>query len=199
MTRNRVSLILLSAALLIASGCGKKESAPTASQPASQPDVTTEKSPPPSSATGATATPVANVPPPVPTSVLATAQYSADPDLRCDLLEAKRVSGGALLIKWRVVNTAVQGQSGLTTSKAKSIYYSFDWNDLYYIDPAENKKYEYLKDVEGNRILEVFWGHLEAGQQRANWAKFPAPPASSTKISISLPKFPPFEDVPISQ
>src|SRR5213596_616759 len=29
-----------------------------------------------------------------PDGVLATAQYSQDPDLRCDLLEVKRVSGG---------------------------------------------------------------------------------------------------------
>ncbi|HYC62242.1 MAG TPA: hypothetical protein VEK79_22010 [Thermoanaerobaculia bacterium] len=107
--------------------------------------------------------------------------------MRADLTEVRRVSGGALLVKWRVTNT---GQS--------NVYYDFSWDDLYYVDPAENKKYEYLKDSEGNRIIDVAWGTLKPGEQRSNWAKFPAPPATSTKISLMLPKFPPLEDVPVA-
>ena len=130
---------------------------------------------------------------------IASAQYSQDPDLRCDLLEVKRVSGGALLVRWRVINTAGGGTSGLTATAAKPIRYDFGWNELFFIDPAENKRYQFLTDSGGNRIVDVWYGDLEPGQQRVNWAKFPAPPPSSTKISLSLPKFPPFEDVPVSQ
>jgi len=132
-------------------------------------------------------------------SVIASAQYSQNPDLRCDLLEVKRVSGGALLVRWRVINTGGGGTSGLTATAAKPIRYDFGWNELFFIDPAENKRYQFLTDSGGNRILDVWYGDLEPGQQRVNWAKFPAPPPGSTKISLSLPKFPPFEDVPISQ
>jgi hypothetical protein len=132
-------------------------------------------------------------------SVIASAQYSQNPDLRCDLLEVKRVSGGALLVRWRVINTGGGGTSGLTAPAAKPIRYDFGWNELFFIDPAENKRYQFLTDSGGNRILDVWYGDLEPGQQRVNWAKFPAPPPSSTKISLSLPKFPPFEDVPVSQ
>ena len=132
-------------------------------------------------------------------SVIASAQYSQNPDLRCDLLEVKRVSGGALLVRWRVINTGGGGTSGLTATAAKPIRYDFGWNELFFIDPAENKRYQFLTDSGGNRILDVWYGDLEPGQQRVNWAKFPAPPPSSTKISLSLPKFPPFEDVPVSQ
>jgi hypothetical protein len=131
-------------------------------------------------------------------AVLASAQYSADPDLRCELLEVRRVSGGGLTIRWRIVNTAGQA-GGLTASTPKQINYDFSWQELYFIDPAENKKYEFLTDSAGNRILDVFYGNLAAGQQRLNWAKFPAPPPSSTKISISIPKFAPFEDIPVAQ
>lgn len=131
-------------------------------------------------------------------TVLGTAQYSADPDLRCELLEVKRVSGGALIVSWRIVNGGAQ-PGGLTPERGKRVNYNFGWDELYFIDPAENKKYQFLTDSGGNRILDVFHGNLEPGQQRLNWAKFPAPPASSTKISISLPKFRPFDDVPISQ
>lgn len=133
-----------------------------------------------------------------PAGVLASAQFSADPDLRCDILEVKRVSGGALNIRWRLVNTAGQG-AGLTGTAAKLITYAFDWNQLYFIDPAENKKYNFLTDSAGQRILEVFYGNLAPGQQRLNWAKFPAPPASSTKITIQIPRFAPFDDIPVSQ
>jgi hypothetical protein len=130
-------------------------------------------------------------------AVLGSAQFGADPDLRCDLLEVKRVSGGALTIRWRVVNgTAAPG--GLTGAAGKKIHYGFSWEDLYYIDPAENKKYQFLTDSAGHRILDVYEGEYAPGQQRIQWAKFPAPPASSTKISIAIPKFAPFEDIPIS-
>ena len=70
--------------------------------------------------------------------VLASSEYSDDPNLRGDLLEVKRVSGGALNIKWRVVN-ATGGAGGLTGSSGKSINYNYSWNQLYFIDPAENK------------------------------------------------------------
>jgi hypothetical protein len=129
--------------------------------------------------------------------VLATAEYSDDPGLKAEILEVKRVSGGALLIRWRIVN-GEGGAGGLTADEGKSIKYDFGWDELFVIDPAENKKYGFLVDTEGNRILDVYYGTLEAGQQRANWAKFPAPPASSGKISITIPGFPPFEDVPVS-
>jgi len=132
-------------------------------------------------------------------SALGSAQYSQDRDLRCDLLEVKRVSGGALLVRWRIVNTAGGGGSGLTATAAKPIHYDFNWEELFFIDPAENKRYQFLTDSGGNKILDVWYGELAAGQQRVNWAKFPAPPPNSTKISLSLPKFPPFEDVPVSQ
>ncbi len=133
-----------------------------------------------------------------PEKILASAEYTNDPNLRCDLLEVKRVSGGALNIRWRVVNIT-GGASGLTGTAEKPITYSFGWNQLYFIDPAENKKYGFLTDSAGKMILQVFEGQYAAGQQRTNWAKFPAPPASSTKISIYIPQFPPFDDVPVSE
>ena len=82
---------------------------------------------------------------------------------------------------------------------SKPIYYNFDWQELYYTDPAENKKYAYLTDSENNKILDIFWGNFNAGEQHLNWAKFPAPPPTSGKITVYIPKFMPFEDVPVAQ
>jgi len=122
-----------------------------------------------------------------PGSVIASAQYSNDPNLRCDVLEVKRVSGGALLARWRIVNTGT-----------KAIGYDFGWDDIYYIDPAGNKKYNYLT-IDGKRILDMWNGGLPAGEQRVMWAKYPAPPPTSKRISLNIPKFAPFEDVPVSE
>jgi hypothetical protein len=104
--------------------------------------------------------------------VLASAQYSADPDLRCDLLEVKRVSGGTLMIRWLIANTSAKS-GGLTGASGKTIRYSFSWDNVYFIDPAENKKYQFLTDSENNKILDIFEGDLAPGQQRLNWARFP--------------------------
>jgi hypothetical protein len=131
--------------------------------------------------------------------VLASAQYSADPDLRCDLLEVKRVSGGSLMIRWLVANTSAKS-GGLTGTSGKTVRYTFRWDDVYFIDPAENKKYQFLTDSGGNRILDIFEGDLAPGEQRLNWARFPAPPESSSKISFGIPKCsPPFDDVAIAK
>jgi hypothetical protein len=120
--------------------------------------------------------------------VIASETYTRDQNVRADVTEIRRVSGGALLVKWRVTNT----------SPTETAHYDFSWDDLYYVDPAENKKYEYLKDSDGNRILDIYYGNLKPGETRSSWAKFPAPPATSTKISLMLPKFPPLEDVPVT-
>ena len=138
--------------------------------------------------------------------VLGSAQYSADPDLRCDLLEVRRVSGGALLVRSRLVNTAAQtGTAGgfASTTAEKRIYYAPSptiGDQLYFIDPAENKKYLPLTDSNGKPIMDAYSGWFEAGhQQNLNWAKFPAPPPTSTKISVVIPNFAPFEDEPVAQ
>jgi hypothetical protein len=119
-------------------------------------------------------------------SVIATAQYSNDPSVRCDLLELKRVSGGVLLARWRIINTGT-----------KTVNYDFSWDDFYYIDPAANKKYNNLT-LDGKRIMDVWNGDLRPGDQHLMWAKYPAPPPTSKRISFNVPKFPPFEDAPVS-
>ena len=203
MVRYAVTSALFVSAVFLAAGCGKRsevvtESAATVEVSASD----TAAAPPPASpaTSPATATSAAPAAAAVPAgTVMASETYTQDPNIRGDLLEVKRVSGGALLVKWRIVNTTAQSGAGsLASAEEKPIYYSFDWDDLYYVDPAENKKYGFLTDSEQNRILDVYYGNLKPGETRANWAKFPAPPATSTKISLTLPKFPPFEDVPVA-
>jgi hypothetical protein len=190
MSPSRVTSALFLSVLVIATGCGKR--AEVASSSTTETSATAVQTSAPTTAAG----PASNTAPPgaaavaatPPATVIASGNYSGDANIRADLLEVRRVSGGALLVKWRVVNT----------SPDKPASYTFGWGDVYYVDPAENKKYGFLTDSEGNRILDIWYGTLQPGEQRGNWAKFPAPPPTSNKISISLPKFPPFEDAPVS-
>ena len=195
----RSALVVSIAFLVVLVSCTKRSEETAASTPAATTPAATESA----SAAAPVSTPAAApsaAPAAAPATALASTEYTKDPAIRADLLEVRRVSGGALLVKWRVVNTQSNQAAGLAAgSEPKPVHYDFSWDDLYYVDPAENKKYEYLKDSEGNRILDVFWGDLKPGEQRTNWAKFPAPPPTSTKIAIMLPKFSPLEDVPVAQ
>jgi hypothetical protein len=174
--------------------------APQASvpSPVPPPAATEIQSPPaqtdPSVAMAATPQPATADPAPAPApaaaaapGVIASAQYANDPNLRCDVLELKRVSGGALLARWRLVNTGTKASS-----------YDFSWDDIYYIDPSTNKKYNNLT-IDGKRILDMWWGTLQPGEQHTMWVKYPAPPLTSKRISLNVPKFAPFEDVPVSE
>jgi hypothetical protein len=179
----RWSSLLLAVCAVAAASC----SSGTSSQPAQQSATPAPSAQPTAAPSQPAPVAVSNA---IPPAGIANGQYDANPDLRCDLLEVKRVSGGALLVRWRIVNTEA--------AAPKPIYYDGHWGDLYFIDPAENKKYDFLQDASGTRILDVYWGDVPAGQQRTNWAKFPAPPPTSGKIAVHIPAFPPFEDVPVS-
>lgn len=174
------AVVLLAVCVAFTLACQKPAPQPAPPPPQAQ-------AAPPPQAAAPPAAPVAAPAAPGP-AALATAQYSANPEIRCDVLEVKRASGNALLARWRVVHAGATPQ----------VSYSFDWKDFYYIDPAENKKYGYLTDSEGERILDAKWGSMRPGEQWLGWAKFPAPPPTSTKISLSIGGFAPFEDVPVA-
>jgi hypothetical protein len=73
-------------------------------------------------------------------------------------------------------------------------------NDMYYVDAKNKKKYPIIKDTE-SKPLSSNLEYLEvgAGETKAGWAKFPAPPPDVTAISVYIPGAPPFENVPIAQ
>jgi hypothetical protein len=119
--------------------------------------------------------------------VIATGEFSNNPDLHCDLIEVKRVSG-ALLVRFRISNTATSG---------KEISWQNGWPEFYFVDPAENKKYLLLTDSNGYPLAEIHDGSYAPGDKRVFWAKFPAPPATSTKISVNIGGFAPFDDTPV--
>ena len=173
------------AAVTLAASCSKPAGnpAPQAAAPAAAPPAQAA----PAQAAPAQVAPAQAAAAPA-GAVIASETFSGDSNLRCDLLEVKRVSGGAVRVKWRMVNTG-----------SKRVQYNFSWEDLYLVDPAENKRYGFLTDSEGQRILDIFEGQFDVGVQKVQWAKFPEPPATSTKLTVTIPKVTPFEDVPLSR
>ncbi|BCW92377.1 MAG: hypothetical protein ACOY7U_00655 [Acidobacteriota bacterium] len=78
-------------------------------------------------------------------------------------------------------------------------------NQTYVVDVGAGKKYEILRDSDKNAIAtrSEHYGdralvYLKSGETFTAWWKFPAPPASTTQVTVSLPGCEPFEDVPIS-
>lgn len=207
MRRATTLFIAMACASIGLAACNKQEAAPVAKPAAAAPAPAPKAAAPAPAPVAAAPVPVATAPAPQPAApaapapapvpVLATAEYNNDPALRCDVLEVKRVSGGTLTVRWRLVYVANPSQSTVA-SEPKYINYQYSWPMLYYTDPAENKKYSYLTDSQGAQLVQAFEGRYTPGQQRGNWAKFPAPPATSKKITLHIPHFPPFEDLPVA-
>jgi hypothetical protein len=187
----RSLLIAAGLGLVWTGACSKAPEAPaaTAAAPVAAPaaaSAATPAPPPPSAAAPAAA----------PAAVLARQPFNTDPDLSCEILEVRRVSGGALLVRWRLIRPSAT--VGLAADAGASIYHTWSWSEVYFTDPAENKKYAGLKDSAGNWLGGGDSRHYKPGDQQAMWMKFPAPPESSTRITFVFQGFPPFEDVPVA-
>jgi len=109
------------------------------------------------------------------------------------LLELKRASGDTVTAKWLYKNT---GDERTSIAHLMS-------DEYYLVDPQAKKKYFCVKDsknawVAGNRN-----GYnnveLEPGKTFKMWAKFPAPPATTEKVTVYLEGVPPFEDIPLAK
>jgi hypothetical protein len=80
------------------------------------------------------------------------------------------------------------------------------YNKTYVIDVGSGKKYEVLRDSDKNVIAttskyttgDEVKESIDAGETFNAWWKFPAPPATTKKITFSLPNCEPFEDVAIT-
>lgn len=82
------------------------------------------------------------------------------------------------------------------------------YENIYFIDSADTKKYLALKDSEGATIagpVDDFYPckggklsrELAAGQQAIFWFKLPAPASGASEVDFFMPNFLPFEGVGI--
>lgn len=137
----------------------------------------------------------AAAPAPVASGVLQS-QETSWPGIVIELTEFKR-KGDVITARARIKNSG---------NKDPEVYIYF--NGVYLLDPDGQKKYQVLKDKDGNYIAsayisgsprEYFYARLKPQESALFWAKFAAPPAGTKTATLVLaPQVPPFEDVPIS-
>lgn len=132
------------------------------------------------------------------TETAASAAQKADTEwegVSVELQSVTRGDGDTVTIKWKYANS---GSKEVDISKLAALSHDNLADHVYYIDSGNKKKYLVVKDAQGKAVAsDQKYLTLAAGASRAGWAKFPAPPASVTKISIYLPGAPPFEGVTI--
>lgn len=115
--------------------------------------------------------------------------------LVADITQCKR-KDGVLTLKVRVRNTS---------SDKVNIYFTDGLGayDQYYLT-AGDKKYFVLRDTEDMPLATNDNGsgytniNIEKGSSYTWWAKYPAPPAEVTSVTVYTSFAPPFEDVPIT-
>ena len=107
-----------------------------------------------------------------------------------DLLKAS-VTGDILTITLRC------------SSEEKINSETIDVRKISVIDDATSQRISVLKDNAGNWMASNVTGNSIGTQCEVKpgifWAKFPAPPATSQTISISLPDVAPFDGVPVTR
>lgn len=123
---------------------------------------------------------------------LAVEDYS-EADVEVSLLQVKRTTGDTVTVKWKYKN---RGDKPARIPALVS-------DELYLVDAANKKKYFVIKDEKGQWVAGSAHGYhsvdIKEGASFPMWAKFPAPPAKTEKITVYLPGVAPMEDVPISQ
>jgi hypothetical protein len=124
-----------------------------------------------------------------------TLPMKVDSDISGISLELTSVqkTGDTIMVRFKYINT-----------RDKAVRIDNEANQqvsgMYYVDGKNKKKYPIIKDTQNNPLssnLEYF--EVGAGETKAGWAKFPAPPPDVTTISVYIPGAPPFENVPIAQ
>src|ERR1700730_3738153 len=124
-----------------------------------------------------------------------TLPIKADSDLSGISLELTSVqkTGDTIMVRFKYISTRdkatrIDNESGQQVS------------DMYYVDAKNKKKYPIIKDTESKPLSSnLVYFEVAAGETKAGWAKFPAPPSDVTAISVYIPGAPPFENVPIAQ
>jgi len=59
-------------------------------------------------------------------------------------------------------------------------------------------QYNVVRDAQEKCVCSSHMGYLQPKAKINLWAKFPAPPASVTKLTVDIPHFPPVEDVALT-
>ena len=109
-------------------------------------------------------------------------------------LTAVQKTGDTIMVRFKYINS---GDKNIT------LYMKVGGQvdeKIYYVDAKNKKKYLVIRDTENHPLASALHDlTVDAGETKGCWAKFPAPTADATAISVYIPGAPPFENVPITQ
>jgi len=110
-------------------------------------------------------------------------------------LTSVQKTGDTIMVRFKYINSGDKSTGMLYSQVGGQI------QDMIYCVDAKNKnKYLVIRDTERNPLTSALHNlSVGPGETKGCWAKFPAPPADATAISVYIPGAPPFENVPIAQ
>ncbi|MFE2327365.1 hypothetical protein ACFXD5_26165 [Streptomyces sp. NPDC059385] len=164
---------------ITAAGCGGgDDNKPQgAKDPSSKSQGETPKAQAPSDAPKAT-----------PTEVLATVNGEAGMTLTIN--RAARDAGGFLTVEGQLKNTGTAPYVNTAPWRGNELNASgVSVAGVTLVDKAGKKRYYVLRDTDGRCLCTTGLAIIEAGQSVPFFAQFPAPPASTTEVEMSLPTF----------
>ena len=178
-------ILMASTAAAMLTACGMP-----ANEPAADDTATTESTP---AATGGVARETTVVRDETPVERVAVSVMASQPGsdgIQVDLLSA-RVTGDVMTLTFRC------------SSEERIKTKLFNVGQISVIDDATSQRIGVLKDDGGNWMASsTRTNHMSTGceiQPGVFWARFPAPPATSPTISISLPDVAPFDGIAVTR
>lgn len=118
------------------------------------------------------------------------------------LMELKRTAGNTVTARWQYLNG---GDKALKFKQQGCVGMGCTYTlaeTAHILDGATLTKYDVLRDTRNKALAQRYEASrlaVAAHQLFGTWAKFEAPPASSSKVTVVIPDVSePFEDVPIT-
>lgn len=129
-----------------------------------------------------------STPKPTPTEVLATVNGEAGMTLTVN--RVARDAGGFLTVEGQLKNTGTAPYVNTAPWRGNELNSSgVSVAGVTLVDKAGKKRYYVLRDTDGRCLCTTGLAIIEAGQSVPFFAQFPAPPASTAEVEMSLPTF----------
>lgn len=124
-------------------------------------------------------------------------------DVDVVLLEVARTPGDTLTVRWKYVNRSAEKKQ-LTHERTGWLDPYRLSADAYVLDNDNKIKYTVVTDdtrhpIAGRHGAQNAYIFLAGHQSLVTWAKFSAPAAGVTKVTVSIPGTEPFENVPLTE
>ncbi|MEV5430078.1 hypothetical protein [Streptomyces sp. NPDC052701] len=120
------------------------------------------------------------------------AELKGSDGLALQVMSATRDSGGFVTVNGVLKNDsgkAATVPSALRGNETEVIAHGRSLGGATLVDGREKKRYYVLRDTEGRPLTTTGLNMLKAGQALAVFMQFPAPPLSTTEVTLQLPTF----------